>query len=388
MISIKLTYSDGDTDSFIFNKSSITIGRSSDNDLTIIPASGVSRHHSKLLVEADQLVVEDLNSTNGTFLNSIKVNRSIVGIDDTIKIGDAILKVTFREENSLLASMSPSDLPDEALVDNSKIEELLPEAVNKISESSVTKVIILPNKKVKVIENDNEIELDLVYSQRVLTKISQYYHVYGDVNTLKLNDSVNCTILNLGLGQTYIYLERLNFSNKATCKKEGMDILSSAVAQGKNIIFAGSNKRAIQVLISEFISSYQFVALDKFKAFKLNDQSINFFISKREDLLIAGTFSTNILFNKYLIDNLEQYDFDALNSFISKFYLGGISYLEAQNMSETQIKIAKICSHDFWCDFLVWIDTENDVTSVKSIYQSGYSDGNEQLEFSTVYSSS
>jgi hypothetical protein len=46
-----------------------TIGREVDNDIPI-GANGVSRHHARIVRTEDEILIEDLNSTNGTWLNT------------------------------------------------------------------------------------------------------------------------------------------------------------------------------------------------------------------------------------------------------------------------------------------------------------------------------
>jgi hypothetical protein len=53
---------------FLLNKSEITIGRESNNDI-IINEAEVSRKHARLLLQPGGYMVEDLGSTNGTYVN-------------------------------------------------------------------------------------------------------------------------------------------------------------------------------------------------------------------------------------------------------------------------------------------------------------------------------
>ena len=64
----------------------VTIGRAPDNDIPIDNLA-VSNYHARVFVEAGSLVVEDLNSLNGCFLNDIHVERSLLKDGDTILIG-------------------------------------------------------------------------------------------------------------------------------------------------------------------------------------------------------------------------------------------------------------------------------------------------------------
>jgi hypothetical protein len=64
----------------------VTIGRAPDNDISIDNLA-VSNYHARVYVEAGSLVVEDLNSLNGSFLNDIRVERAMLKDGDTILVG-------------------------------------------------------------------------------------------------------------------------------------------------------------------------------------------------------------------------------------------------------------------------------------------------------------
>jgi predicted component of type VI protein secretion system len=64
----------------------VTIGRAPDNDIPIDNLA-VSNYHARVYREAGSLVVEDLNSLNGSFLNDIRVERAMVKDGDSISIG-------------------------------------------------------------------------------------------------------------------------------------------------------------------------------------------------------------------------------------------------------------------------------------------------------------
>jgi two-component system cell cycle response regulator len=67
------------------------IGRSSKNELPIDQES-VSRHHARILPVSRAYFIEDLGSTNGTFVNDVLVTRHQLKDGDQIKIGRSILK--------------------------------------------------------------------------------------------------------------------------------------------------------------------------------------------------------------------------------------------------------------------------------------------------------
>lgn len=69
-----------------------TIGRKSDNDI-FIDNQAVSGHHAAIKAEGDALFIEDLNSLNGTYLNSQKVSKDQLYHGDVILIGVHTLEV-------------------------------------------------------------------------------------------------------------------------------------------------------------------------------------------------------------------------------------------------------------------------------------------------------
>jgi diguanylate cyclase (GGDEF)-like protein len=73
-------------------RSVFQIGRSSKNELAIDQES-VSRHHARIIPVARNFFIEDLGSTNGTFVNEAPVaDRQPLKDGDQIKIGRSILK--------------------------------------------------------------------------------------------------------------------------------------------------------------------------------------------------------------------------------------------------------------------------------------------------------
>ena len=72
-----------------------TIGRTPDNDLQI-DASFVSRHHAVLLINGQQTIIEDLNSTNGVHVNGQRVSREMLNDGDIVSVGKARFRFAIR----------------------------------------------------------------------------------------------------------------------------------------------------------------------------------------------------------------------------------------------------------------------------------------------------
>jgi pSer/pThr/pTyr-binding forkhead associated (FHA) protein len=70
----------------------IVVGRSSELDMVLVEDM-VSRRHAKIIVSDDQIVIQDLGSTNGTFVNGEKIKRAKLNEGDRILIGTSIIKL-------------------------------------------------------------------------------------------------------------------------------------------------------------------------------------------------------------------------------------------------------------------------------------------------------
>ena len=79
-----------------------TIGRVEDNTFQIAEPS-VSSHHCEVLLRGQEVVVKDLNSTNGTFINGEKITESVLKPGHTLRVG----QIELRLENGAPASPAP-----------------------------------------------------------------------------------------------------------------------------------------------------------------------------------------------------------------------------------------------------------------------------------------
>ncbi len=70
----------------------VTIGRAPDNDLSVDNLA-VSNYHAKIYYEAGRMVIEDLDSLNGTFVNDLRIERATLHDGDKVHIGKHTIKV-------------------------------------------------------------------------------------------------------------------------------------------------------------------------------------------------------------------------------------------------------------------------------------------------------
>ena len=79
-----------------------TIGRVEDNTFQIAEPS-VSSHHCEVLLRGQEVVVKDLNSTNGTFITGEKITESVLKPGHTLRVG----QIELRLENGAPAPPAP-----------------------------------------------------------------------------------------------------------------------------------------------------------------------------------------------------------------------------------------------------------------------------------------
>lgn len=81
----------------------IVIGRSSELDMVLVEDM-VSRRHAKITVTGGQIFLQDLGSTNGSFVNGERIKRAKLNEGDRVLVGTSIIKLV-----ALEAQQVPSD---------------------------------------------------------------------------------------------------------------------------------------------------------------------------------------------------------------------------------------------------------------------------------------
>ena len=87
------------------NKDRMTLGRRPYNDI-VVDNLAVSGEHAALQIIGHDYFIEDLNSTNGTFINEQKVKRQILKNGDTIEIGKYAIKYVQDGVNPLATAVN------------------------------------------------------------------------------------------------------------------------------------------------------------------------------------------------------------------------------------------------------------------------------------------
>jgi len=123
MTTIIVTHEDNEIDEFEFDDVDqiVSIGRRSTNDVCI-PNLSVSGMHARITIDGDSALLEDNNSTNGTYVNGRLISRQLINNDDEIVIGKARVLVLIGDsqwpENPNKAKVMDDSLDDSMSLDS------------------------------------------------------------------------------------------------------------------------------------------------------------------------------------------------------------------------------------------------------------------------------
>lgn len=81
------------------------IGRISDVDIQILDAK-MSRKHGALIISDDSIYIEDYQSTNGCFVNEIRIKRQQLETTARIRIGNTVMKVEYKKSTEVESEMA------------------------------------------------------------------------------------------------------------------------------------------------------------------------------------------------------------------------------------------------------------------------------------------
>jgi pSer/pThr/pTyr-binding forkhead associated (FHA) protein len=95
----------GDDAKCLLNQEQMRIGRSPDNEI-ILEDETVSGHHALITIRPlthnesqDEYIIEDLNSTNKTFVNNLQISRHTLKEGDIVRVGNTRLKFSTKNYN-------------------------------------------------------------------------------------------------------------------------------------------------------------------------------------------------------------------------------------------------------------------------------------------------
>ncbi|HEU4405122.1 MAG TPA: DUF4388 domain-containing protein [Polyangiaceae bacterium] len=151
----------------------IVVGRSSDLEMVLVEDM-VSRRHARIYWENEQIQIEDLGSTNGTFVNGEKVRRANLKEGDRVLIGTSILKVV--SADSAVAEQRPQDLENVASQRRTSQVRTMSGAIDEIPLPDLMQ-LLASSKKSGVLIIRNEDDVAKIY----LRKGVIYYAIINDL---------------------------------------------------------------------------------------------------------------------------------------------------------------------------------------------------------------
>ena len=96
-----------------FDKDSLSLGRKADNDI-VIDNPAISGHHCRISVQGGTYFVEDLESTNGTFVNEKRIKKSGLHHNDVVGVAKHALVFLEDAPPPEAAPEAPAEVPDDA----------------------------------------------------------------------------------------------------------------------------------------------------------------------------------------------------------------------------------------------------------------------------------
>ncbi|MEW6185804.1 MAG: cyclic nucleotide-binding domain-containing protein, partial [Thermodesulfobacteriota bacterium] len=203
----------------------LRIGRSGYNDL-ILADGKVSREHAEIYFETGRYVIEDLNSTNGVYLNDGLVRKIPLKSGDRITIGDTSLLFTLKEPEISLpekeAFIDKSDLfnwldreTKLLLAENLVVRSFPKEAVILKQNTLVESMFFLYSGEIRIVEineEGGERNIDRLnpgdfFGERAL--------LAGESGNNSMIASRNCTLLELQKEQLNELLQKKPDLNQA-----------------------------------------------------------------------------------------------------------------------------------------------------------------------------
>ena len=95
---------------FELNVERTTVGRVEDNTFQIADGS-VSSHHAEIILRGTEIVIKDLNSTNGSFINNERITETVLQLGQTLRFGQVELKI---DDGKPITAPPPSAPPPTA----------------------------------------------------------------------------------------------------------------------------------------------------------------------------------------------------------------------------------------------------------------------------------
>ena len=129
---------DDPSQEWVFDKEEIRLGSMEDNDV-VLNDDTVSRYHCKIIQDDTGYILVDNHSTNGTFINKVRVREGFLKPGCTLAVGQSLLKFNAREEEVHIVP-SHANRCGSLIGGNAKMREIY-SIIEKIAPTATTVVI-------------------------------------------------------------------------------------------------------------------------------------------------------------------------------------------------------------------------------------------------------
>lgn len=171
---------------------SIVVGRSSDLDMVLVEEM-VSRKHARIELRQGVVHIEDLGSTNGTFINGERVQRASLREGDRVLIGTSILKLISVEHQAPGSKRNlqklafgkdtvrhSSGTPSSARMSGNLEEIPLPDLMQLFGTSRKTGVLVISSSEVgRIVLKGGLIQHASIDGRPGLTPLKAAYRMLG-----------------------------------------------------------------------------------------------------------------------------------------------------------------------------------------------------------------
>lgn len=124
MLKILLKFNDVVLKTFQIDKEDITIGRDVENDIQIDNLA-VSGHHARISEHRSRYYIEDLNSTNGTYINEKRITTGALKDNDAVTIGKHTLVIHIEHQKHKRHGLNIKEMDSTMELDTKRHREML-----------------------------------------------------------------------------------------------------------------------------------------------------------------------------------------------------------------------------------------------------------------------
>jgi len=135
----KFVTRDEDPTEYVFDQGVVTVGAMEDNDIVLDEDDTVSRYHCRVIQEDDAYVIKDVGSTNGTFVNNVRIREAYLSPGCLVRFGNTDMIFQPLDEHIAVVPSTKERFGD-IIGSNLKMREIFG-ILEKIAPTNATVVI-------------------------------------------------------------------------------------------------------------------------------------------------------------------------------------------------------------------------------------------------------